>query len=112
MQKIDHLRIIAPLGNVDIISVNENIFLDSTITNGEVHICGYELYRKDRGTRNGGGVALYIRSNLPHETCENVSTLTDAEVCWVKVKPKCQNAVLVESMYRPLNATQEYYNIC
>ncbi len=89
LQKIDQLRIIASLGNVDIISVNET-FLDSTITNDEVDIGGYELYRKDRGTRHGGGVALYIRSNLPHEACEHLSTLTDAEVCWVKVKPKCQ----------------------
>ncbi len=41
LQKIDQLRIIASLGNVDIISVNET-FLDSAITNGEVDIGGYE----------------------------------------------------------------------
>ncbi len=45
LQKIEQLRVIASLGNVDILSVNETI-LDSTITNGGVNMCGYELYRK------------------------------------------------------------------
>ena len=33
--------------------------LDSSISNNEINISGYEVVRKDRN-RNGGGVALYI----------------------------------------------------
>lgn len=85
-------------------------FLDSSIIYGNVNICDCERYRKDRGVRHGGWVELYIRSNLPHQVCENLSTQTDAEVCWVKVKPKDQNALLVGSMSRSPNTTQEYSN--
>ncbi len=107
LQKIEQLRIIASLGNVDIISVNET---DSSIKNSEVNIVVMSFTEKT-GTRHGSGVALYIRSNLPHDVCQNLSTQTDTEVCWVTVKPKFQNSLLVGSMYRPPNATQEYYNI-
>ncbi len=74
-------------------------------------MCVYELYRKDRGTAHDGGVDLYIRYNSLYEVYENFNTQTDAELCWIKVKSKYQNALVISSMCRPPNATQEYYNI-
>ena len=43
-------------------SINET-WLDSTVADHEVDIDGYELIRKNRN-RNGGGVAIYIRSSI------------------------------------------------
>jgi hypothetical protein len=39
--------------------------LDSYIYNSEVEIAGYDLIRKNRN-RNGGGVAIYVRSVIPY----------------------------------------------
>jgi hypothetical protein len=48
-----------------ILCVNETK-LDSTINDHEVCFLGFELVRRDRikNGRNGGGVCIYIRSNL------------------------------------------------
>ena len=49
-------------GPLEMLAVNESK-LDNTITDGEIHIPGYVIARKDRN-RHGGGVALYIRENI------------------------------------------------
>ena len=51
------------LSNVDILQITESK-LDSTVTNDEVYIPGFEIVRKDRKVngRNGGGVCTYLRT--------------------------------------------------
>ena len=44
----------------DILTLNETR-LDDSILNSEIKISGYDIVRRDRN-RNGGGVAMYIRS--------------------------------------------------
>ena len=59
---IDKLRIYLIKKPVDILSINETR-LDESISNDEVGIPGYNLFRKDRN-RFGGGVAIYTRNIL------------------------------------------------
>ena len=50
---------------INILAVNETR-LDDYISSGEVELPGYILERKDREKiRDGGGTALYIRSEIP-----------------------------------------------
>ena len=52
---------------IDILHINESK-LDSTVSDDEVYICGFEIVRKDReinGT-DGGGVFTYVRTNLSY----------------------------------------------
>jgi hypothetical protein len=63
--------------------------LDSTISNDEINVSGYDIVRKDRN-RNGGGVALYIRNVIDYKIRndlmnENLETIT-IEVCLPKAK--------------------------
>ena len=58
--KIDDLRLLALS---DIIAVCET-FLDQSISSSELAIANLTLIRRDRN-RHGGGVALYIREDLP-----------------------------------------------
>ena len=44
------------------LAINESE-LDNTITDGEIHIPGYVIIRKDRN-RHGGGVAIYNKENI------------------------------------------------
>ena len=48
----------------DILTLNETR-LDSSILDCEVQIPGYDIIRSDRN-RNGGGVAMYIRTVIPY----------------------------------------------
>ena len=54
--------------------------LDSSISNYEINISGYDIVRKDRN-RNGGGVALYIRNVIDYKirhdlVNDNLETIT------------------------------------
>ena len=61
--KIDDLRLLALSDPPDIIAVCET-FLDQSISSSELAIANLTLIRRDRN-RHGGGVALYIREDLP-----------------------------------------------
>ena len=65
VKNIDQLRIYLSNKKYNILSVNETM-LDSSIPNDEININGYDIVRKDRN-RNGGGVALYIRSVIDYK---------------------------------------------
>ena len=64
---IDDLRIfMSQSKGIDILAINETK-LDSTIKDNEVHLPGYDVIRKDRennGRHGGGGVCIYVRSNI------------------------------------------------
>ena len=51
--------------DIDILAMNETK-LDATIKDGDVHLPGYDVVRKDceSNGRNGGGVCIYVRSNF------------------------------------------------
>ena len=57
--------------------------LNDAICDTELDIPGYDLYRRDR-TRNGGGVAVYIKSELNYTVLS--PTLPDtSETLWLKL---------------------------
>ena len=63
---IDDLRVVmSQFKDIDILAINETK-LDATIKDGEVHLPGYGVVRKDResNSRNGGGVCIYVRNNI------------------------------------------------
>ena len=63
---IDDLRVfMSHFKDIDILAINETK-LDATIKDGELHLPGYDVVRKDRESngRNGGGVCICVRSNI------------------------------------------------
>ena len=68
VNKIKELKVMIEEENVDIISITET-WLNDNVTDDEVSINGYTLFRKDRRDevkcRGGGpgGVAMYIQMN-------------------------------------------------
>jgi hypothetical protein len=54
---IDEIRYILMSSPLEVLAINESK-LDNTITDGEIHIHGYVIIRKDRN-RHGGGVAIW-----------------------------------------------------
>ena len=63
VKHIEELRILLANNMFDVLAINETR-LDSTVSDDEVHIHGYEIVRRDRESngRFGGGVCFYIRS--------------------------------------------------
>jgi hypothetical protein len=61
-KKNDEIRYSMSNKLIDLIAFNETR-LDSSITNGMIHLNDYDIISKDR-SRNGGGVCIYLHSSI------------------------------------------------
>lgn len=102
---IDQLRIYLVNKPVDIFTINETR-LDQSISDVEISIQGYNLYRKDR-CRSGGGVAIYTRDVLNVKEMSQFVPEHIEAVCLEIVKPKTK-PILVTSIYRPPNSKVDF----
>lgn len=107
---IDELIVFINSSKIDILTINETK-LDSNIHDNEIHIPGYEVIRKDRSIngRNGGGVCIYLRSNLNYKT--RVDLLSDQlEFLSLEITKPRSKPFLVSTWYRPPNSSVEIFN--
>jgi ribonuclease HI len=86
-----------------IICVQET-FLKSKYT---FSLPGYDIVRKDRIDKNGGGVAMFIKKGIPYSI---ISTLDNFEVIQVKVFLK-QSFINIVNLYNPPGNNINYNDI-
>ena len=98
IKHIEELRIFIHVQPFDILSINETR-LDNSVDSTEVEIAGYEIVRRDRN-RYGGGVAIYLRSNIPYTVRENLMPENMEIICLEINKPKSK-PVFISTWYRP-----------
>ena len=91
----------------DVITLNETR-LDDSVLNGEVEIPGYDIVRRDRN-RNGGGVAIYIRNNIPFTIRKDLMP-DNLELLCVELKKPKSKPLLISTWYRPPNSSCELLN--
>ncbi len=73
--KLDQMRTIFKLEHkFDIIGVSET-WLTQSVTDEDINLESYDVYRKDRNGR-GGGVCIYVNSALPSKRREDLETPT------------------------------------
>ena len=82
--------------------------LDDSVLNGEVEIPGYDIVRRDRN-RNGGGVAIYIRNNIPFTIRKDLMP-DNLELLCVELKKPKSKPLLISTWYRPPNSSCELLN--
>ena len=89
--------------NPDIVCATET-WLAGHHCDGEIgdplsFINNYEVHRRDRTNRQGGGVFVAVRKDL--KSSRQIEIETDCEIVWVKLEiPNCPN-VYICSYYRP-----------
>ena len=72
----------------DILKLNETRPDDhDSIPNSEIKISGYDIVRRDRN-RNGGGVAMYIRSCITFTNRNDLVPESFEQICVEINKPK------------------------
>ena len=84
--KIDEIRHSVCKKNIDLIAFNETR-LDQSISDGLIHLDGYEVIRKDR-SRIGGGVCIYIRSSINYKIRSDLIPPRLEAVCLEITKPQ------------------------
>ena len=111
-RNFDEIKLFLHENDIHILALNETL-LDNSISNNELHIQDYDLIRKDRN-RNGGGVAVYIRSTVNYELITS-DLLDPLEVILIKVQIKSSTPFLFMSWYRPpdskIEVIDHYENI-
>ena len=95
-----------------ILAVSET-WLDSSVTDEQIHLPGYNIFRSDRN-RNGGGVAVYCLDCLPCSFLSNGTSPSGAEFLWISVKTSCFHPSLaVACFYRPPGTpSQSVHDVC
>lgn len=78
----------------------------------DVELDGYELFVMNREDKKGGGVAIYVDSNLQSNLVNNMSTSIDnvLECVTVEVKIEKRKNLIVSCMYRTPGSPLEILN--
>lgn len=107
-EKLDQLKILMTHTDPDILVLSET-WLRHTVSDSEVALDGYNLFRIDRNTR-GGGVAIYSRACLGCTVLKAVSVDKSFEFLAVKVAIAQNNSITVVGIYRPPAAPSSAIN--
>ena len=107
LKYIDELRLLFSNFDFHVISLNETR-LDPSVSDDEVSIPEYNILRYDR-SRNGGGVALFIRNTL---TFESYNARKDIDIMAVSAKICLGHKhFIITSIYRPPSANLLQFNL-
>ncbi|CAB4032232.1 Hypothetical predicted protein, partial [Paramuricea clavata] len=103
--KIDELRLLLHKLNsgVQLLAITET-WANRNITDEEFEIPGYNLYRKDRGSK-GGGVAVFVRNDLVITRGED---LEKSDVEGLEITLPKSRSFLLGTFYRAPNSSTYY----
>ena len=87
--KVDELKAHIDNYKSDILFVTET-WLTESIPNEAVNISGFNIFRKDRTIARGGGVAIYIKDDIPVKTRFDLNSSLTIECLWITIRPKWQ----------------------
>ena len=90
----------------DIIAISDETWLNSCILDLEILPSGYQLHRKDRQDRRGGGFLFASRSD--HVVIRRNDLETDCELMWNELHIASGSKILFGTFYRPPNAGIDY----
>jgi hypothetical protein len=100
--KLDELRLLALSKKSDIIALTET-WLTDDITDTEIEIPGYQIFRLDRRSgKKGGGTLVYLKNGIQGlENPELTPVNVDLEVLWISIKLLGSRKVYLGVVYRP-----------
>ena len=105
LPKLVEVRTLAAESNAAIVCVTET-WLDDSLMDSEIELPGYVVQRKDR-ERSGGGVCMYIRSDLAFNPRPELST-DQLETLWIEILLPKTKPILVCVCYRPPHQNDFY----
>ena len=106
--KFDDLKFLNS-GIFDILIITETK-LDETYPISQFHIDGYSMpYRLDRN-RNGGGVIIYVREDIPSKILRKHFFPNDIEEIFVEISFRKSKWLLCGTYHPPLQSDQHYFD--
>ena len=110
---IDELRVLLATNPIDALGINET-WLNSTISNNELYIPGYDIISRDRvfSSADGktyGGVCFYVRSSV-NFIQRNDMSVDDLENLCIQIQKPNSKPFLVATWYRPPNSSVDKFD--
>jgi len=91
------------LENYGVVAITETWWND--LHSWSVVMDGYQLFKRDRQGRKGGGVALYVKKECE---CVEIHDVDRIESLWLSIKLKASKSdIIVGVYYRPPNQDEE-----
>ena len=87
-----------------VIGITES-WCDSTISDAEISLNGYSLYRKDRLVGTGGGVLLYVDESLSVTPVHCLNNANVEDSVWCSLSLQNSDSLLIGLVYRSPNST-------
>ena len=106
LPKIDEIKYVLYNSDIHIFGLIET-FLNAEILDNDIQIPNYNIIRRDRNNRKGGGILIYIKDNIPfqHRLDLNVNFL---ESVWIEIMFPQTKSFLINFVYRPPDSTIEW----
>ena len=84
--------------------------IDSSVNDNEIFLPGFEVVRKDRSVngRSGGGVCIYLRSNINYQIRDNLRD-DQLECVVVEIIRPHSRPFIVSTCYKPPNSPQDTF---
>ena len=95
--KREELETVVHLENLDLIAITEIQWDD--LHNWNTMMKGYELFRRGRQGRRGGGVALYVKEWIDCEELPLRNSQEQVENLWVRIRDRTNKGQLVIGVY-------------
>ena len=90
---------------VDIIALFET-WLDDNFLDSEFHLNDYNIFRKDRSNRRGGGVLLAIKDQI--SCIQRTDLETESDMLALEIHPNHTCSILLVMFYRLPNADEPF----
>nr|VZI30396.1 unnamed protein product [Spirometra erinaceieuropaei] len=105
LPKLDELKIHICDLSPDIVSLTET-WLSENVDDRELMLPGFQLFRRDRRERQGGGVVTYVKHGLlVSEKTEQFAC--SAETIWLNIRVPGSHSLEVLTVYRPPRSDPE-----
>ena len=92
------------LSNFDVICITES-WLHDAISDDEIKMEEYTVFRRDRVGDSHGGVCVYVKNNL-HVRRRNDMEIQNIECVWLEITTH-NKKVLIGTFYRPPNSPND-----
>ena len=86
----------------DVFTISES-WLDASVSDLEIEVPGYDIYRVDRSNKTGGGICAYVLNTYRTELMGDISDIstTGFHHLWLKIQVRNLKSIIICTVYRP-----------
>ena len=106
VRKVDDFKLLLSHKEYDMIMITESWAADH-ISDAEISVDGYDLFRNDRKSHRGGGCLIYVKNNLHATLIEDLSFDYDAETLWCKLDAGAYELIICTCYRMPSSSEDE-----